>query len=141
MPGKVEQIIEDDPLIVAPCGINCSLCRAYVRDRNPCPGCRGGIENKAPTCFNCSIKNCKELATGGYQFCTSCASYPCAKLLHLDLRYRTRYRVSVIANLERIQAVGTDLFVAEEVEKWTCPECGERLCMHKPQCLNCGYTW
>jgi rubredoxin len=27
------------------------------------------------------------------------------------------------------------------VEKWTCPECGERLCMHKPQCLNCGYTW
>jgi predicted RNA-binding Zn-ribbon protein involved in translation (DUF1610 family) len=62
-------------------------------------------------------------------------------LLHLDLRYRTRYRVSVIANLERLQAVGASLFVDEEATKWSCPECGARLCMHKPQCLNCGYTW
>ena len=141
MPGKVEQIIEDDPLIIAPCGINCSLCRAYTRDRNPCPGCRGGVENKAPTCLNCAIKNCAELASAGDEFCYSCASFPCAKLLHLDHRYRTRYRVSVIANLERVQAVGADRFVEEEADQWACPECGERLCMHKPQCLNCGYTW
>jgi hypothetical protein len=141
MPGRVEQIIEDDPQIIAPCGINCSLCRGYTRDRNPCPGCRGGVENKAPTCLHCAIKNCEELAAGGYEFCYSCDSFPCAKLLHLDLRYRTRYRVSVIANLERIQSVGADRFVDDEAAKWACPECGERLCMHKPQCINCGYTW
>jgi len=141
LPSKVEKITEDDPLIIAPCGINCSLCRAYVRDRNPCPGCRGEASNKSNSCLNCAVKNCKELAAGGYQFCYSCASYPCAKLLHLDLRYRTRYRVGVIANLERLQAVGAGRFVDEEAAKWSCPQCGARLCMHKPQCLNCGCTW
>ena len=29
------------PDLIAPCGMNCSLCRAYGRERKPCPGCRG----------------------------------------------------------------------------------------------------
>ncbi len=27
--------------IIAPCGMNCSICMAYLRGKNKCPGCRG----------------------------------------------------------------------------------------------------
>jgi hypothetical protein len=26
--------------LVAPCGMNCGICRAYLREKNKCPGCR-----------------------------------------------------------------------------------------------------
>lgn len=87
------------------------------------------------------MKNCEELAAGGHEFCFSCDKYPCAELVHLDRRYRTKYAVSVIENLERIKAVGVKRFVAEEAARWSCAECGSRLCMHKPQCIHCGHTW
>jgi hypothetical protein len=41
MRTKVVRIQADDPEIISPSGLNCSLCRAYLRDRNACPGCRG----------------------------------------------------------------------------------------------------
>lgn len=141
MPGKILQIQAKDPTIVAPCGINCSLCRAYIRDREPCPGCRGSDGSKSNACLTCVIKNCRELAAGDHRLCNTCDKFPCVELLHLDKRYRTKYGVSVIANLERIKAVGVELFVIEETAKWSCPECGSLLCMHKPQCINCGHTW
>ena len=141
MPDKNEQIQVKDPNIIAPCGINCSLCRAYIRDRQPCPGCRGDDCHKSSMCIKCAIKNCGALTDGGYRFCYSCSQYPCRTLLHLDNRYRTRYGVSVIANLESIQAVGVNRFISEETSRWSCPECGSRLCMHKPQCVNCGFLW
>ena len=141
MPGNVVQIQVMDPLIIAPYGINCSLCRAYMRDRRPCPGCRGSETHKSNACLNCVIKNCAELAAGDHQFCYSCAQYPCAELLRLDTRYRTRYGVSVIANLESIRADGVGSFVEEEATRWTCQQCGARLCIHKPQCVNCGRPW
>ncbi len=135
------QIQPDDPLIIAPCGINCSLCRSYQRERLPCPSCRGGDTHKGKACLNCRIKNCEELNAEGLSFCFSCDRYPCKVESHLDERYRRRYGVSVLANLERIQAVGVTDFLGEEAAKWRCPECGARLCMHKPQCLTCGYSW
>jgi hypothetical protein len=129
----------DDTALIAPCGVNCSLCRTFIREHHPCPGCRGGDSNKSNACLTCAIKNCREFAGGGHQFCFSCAKYPCTELLHLEGRYRNKYRVSIIANLERIRTAGVKSFVADERIKWSCPECGSRLCMHKPQCVNCGH--
>ncbi len=141
MMPKVVQIGASNPAIIAPCGINCSLCRAYIRERQPCPGCRGVDERKSNACITCAIKNCKELAAGGFQFCSFCDKFPCADLKRLEKRYQTRYGVSVIANLQRIKTIGVERFLAEETAKWTCPECGSLLCMHKPQCVSCGHTW
>lgn len=127
--------------LIAPCGLNCGLCRAFFRDQNPCPGCRGGDGNKSNACLTCAIKHCGEISAGGHRFCFSCVKYPCSNLLHLDNRYRTKYEVSVIANLARIKAIGVEGHVAEEDAKWQCPKCVARLCMHKPQCVTCGHTW
>lgn len=137
----VVQIQASDPNIIAPCGINCSLCRAFLRDRKPCPGCRSGESNKSNDCLTCVIKNCKELAASRHPFCSLCAKYPCAELRHLDARYQTRYAVSIIENLARVQAIGVERFLAEEATRWSCPKCGSHLCMHRPLCINCGHLW
>ncbi len=129
-----------DVSLIAPCGINCRLCRAYGRERNPCPGCRAGCNFTSTSAIHCSV-HCEKLAAGEFRYCFECDEFPCKRLAHLDQRYRTRYAVSPIDNLNRIQANGIRQFVRSENEKWVCPECGAMLCMHIPQCPMCGYRW
>lgn len=128
-------------VLIAPCGLNCRLCRAYARDRNPCPGCRGDDTWKANACVTCKIKNCEKLVKGKLEYCFDCDEFPCALLDHLDKRYKTKYRTSVIDNLLSIKDFGIRNFIENENKKWTCPGCGAMLCMHKPDCLSCGYVW
>lgn len=35
--------------LIAPCGMNCSICMAYLREKNKCPGCRGNDIDKPIT--------------------------------------------------------------------------------------------
>jgi hypothetical protein len=117
------------------------LCIAYVRDRNPCPGCRVDDSVKRPTRWHCAIKKCGKMAERGAKYCAGCGDLPCDRLKHLDKRYRTKYGMSMIENLACIGESGVRKFIAKEKEKWTCPGCGELLCVHKPQCLSCGRAW
>ena len=126
--------------LIAPCGINCRLCRAYGRVQNPCAGCRTGNAFKSKSCFQCSV-HCEKLAAGAVRYCFECNEFPCKQLKHLDKRYRTRYATSPIENLDRIQANGIRKFIQNENEKWKCPKCGGMLCMHDPQCPSCGHVW
>ena len=130
-----------DPNLIAPCGIDCRLCYAYIREKNHCPGCRGDDLQKMKSCLACKIKNCEKLVEEDFKYCFECGSYPCDSLKKLDKRYRTKYGVNPFENLNTIQENGIDQFVEIEMTKWTCPECGTILCMHKPQCLTCGYDW
>lgn len=129
------------PFLLAPCGLSCRLCHAYVREKTVCPGCRAPDAGKAVSCLACKIKNCEKLAQGRFTFCFECDSFPCARVKHLDKRYRTRYATSPIANLLHIKEKGLQSFIELDNRRWTCPECGNMLCMHKPQCLACGYVW
>ncbi len=128
------------PNLIAPCGINCRLCRAYVRARNSCPGCRAGRVFTSEDGLHCSV-HCETLASGLVNYCFECGDFPCKRLLHLDKRYRTRYAASPLDNLASIQANGIRRFVQSENDKWACPRCGAVLCMHMPECLSCGYRW
>jgi len=101
--------------LIAPCGMNCAICKAYLRKRNPCHGCRDAEQNKPPTRFHCSLRIC-EKRTGA--FCYDCEDFPCKKLQHLDLRYRTRYGMSEIENLIFIRDRGIRKFLAYENERW-----------------------
>lgn len=135
------KLTKTNPTLIAPCGINCRLCRAYARDRKACPGCRGDDRFKLKTRVTCRIKNCEKIAKGGIKYCFSCSEFPCERLSHLDNRYRTNYGMSVIDNLMNIKQFGIRKFVRNENERWPCPECGGIICIHKPQCLSCGHTW
>lgn len=125
--------------LIAPCGMNCGLCIAYTRDRNPCPGCRGDDSTKPKTRVICRIKTCGKLEQGSAGFCFRCGTFPCERLKHLDKRYRTSYGMSMIDNLAQIQKFGVRGFMRNEQERWACPGCGRLLCVHKQQCLSCGH--
>ncbi|HME52706.1 MAG TPA: DUF3795 domain-containing protein [Candidatus Lokiarchaeia archaeon] len=128
----------EDGTLIAPCGINCGLCRAYLRVKKPCNGCRGGNTNKSNSCLNCKIKNCEILRENRHEYCHDCSEFPCKSVEHLDFRYRTRYHVSPIENLAVIKTQGTQHLLDQEKERWTCKECGGMICMHKGLCIKCG---
>ncbi len=125
-------------LIIAPCGMNCGICMAYLRDKNKCPGCRGEDTGKSKSCLNCNIKNCEELKNNHLEYCFSCAQFPCAGIKHLDKRYRMKYAMSMIENLENINILGIRKFIKNEKARWTCSECGGTFCVHKGYCSACG---
>lgn len=119
--------------------MDCAICMAYLRVKNKCPGCRGEATNKSNSCVNCIILNCDILKETGAKYCSAkCERYPCRRLKDLDKRYRTKYHMSMIENLESIQAIGIRAFVRNEKVRWACPECGGIICTHTGRCSRCG---
>ncbi len=128
--------------LIAPCGMTCALCSAYLARKYDlrkqgilriyCAGC-------LPRGKECAYlkKRCGRMLTQ-YRFCYECPDYPCDRLKHLDKRYRTRYHMSMIENLNFIKDHGMAEFIAEQQEKWQCPDCGDTICCHNGICFNCG---
>ncbi|MGA2915446.1 MAG: DUF3795 domain-containing protein [Sedimentisphaerales bacterium] len=124
--------------LIAACGMNCGVCRAYLREKNKCTGCRGSVTGKPISRIKCKIKTCKVFKNGKAKFCFQCDDFPCDSLKHLDKRYRTKYNMSMIENLENIKKAGIRKFLLNEKARWTCSHCGGTICVHKGFCLNCG---
>jgi hypothetical protein len=132
-----------DERLIAPCGMNCAVCSAYLAMQNDlkkhgvmktyCAGCR-------PRGKNCAFlkKACEKLGEGLVKYCFECADFPCRRLKGLDKRYRTFYRMSMIENLEYIRENGIKKLLAREEKKWKCPECGGVICCHNGICFSCG---
>ena len=128
--------------LIAPCGMNCSVCSNYLAMKNDlkkwgisksyCAGC-------LPRGKNCTFmkKNCDLLGNGLVRFCYECRDFPCKRLKALDKRYRTSYRLSMIENLESIKSNGMAEFLDNETEKWRCEKCGETICCHNGLCYHC----
>jgi hypothetical protein len=128
--------------LIAPCGMNCAVCSAFLAQKNDlkrhgvrrkyCAGCR-------PRGENCVFmkKSCERLGNGLVQYCYECTEYPCRRLKHLDARYRTNYHMSMIENLNSIKEKGMEQFLKREEEKWRCPECGGTISCHGGLCFKC----
>lgn len=126
-------------MLIAPCGMNCAICLGYLREEKKCPGCRAKDGRKPRYCAGCVISNCPTLEAGKLRFCSdACPKFPCRRLKDLDRRYRTRYGMSMLKNLERIRTSEIRRFVQEEKIRWTCRMCGSILCVHRRVCLKCG---
>lgn len=122
--------------LIAPCGMNCGICMAYPREKNHCPGCKGPDTNKPVSCVSCIIKNCEIIKKN--KFCYKCERYPCLRLKNLDKRYRTKYGMSMIENLENINKLGIREFVKNERIRWKCSKCGGTINVHRWKCFDCG---
>ncbi|MBT4484540.1 MAG: DUF3795 domain-containing protein [Candidatus Latescibacteria bacterium] len=127
--------------LIAPCGMNCRLCSAYIREKKACPGCYENDDNKSKSRAWCRIKKCEMIESGKSKYCFQCEQFPCTKMNHLDKRYRTKYGMSMIDNLENIKHSGIRNFIKQEKERWACSKCGEIICVHKENCIFCGYKW
>lgn len=143
------------PELIAPCGMNCALCRAYQFyqgdlnqhgfHRKYCPGCRPRWQG----CLHMK-DSCTLLGNNEVEFCFECPDYPCKRLKSLDQRYKTKYHMSMIVNLDLMKEAGMEAFLNQQAQDWTCPDCGGLICCHHGLCLSCdlevlmknkGYRW
>ncbi len=124
--------------LIAPFGMNCSICMAYLREKNKCNGCRAINTWNPKTRVNCRIKNCELLNSQDLEYCYQCANFPCSLINHLDKRYKTKYHMSMNENLKNIKSKGIVEFLHEEKERWTCKTCGGLINVHKGSCSRCG---
>ncbi|MGA1792332.1 MAG: DUF3795 domain-containing protein [Thermoplasmatota archaeon] len=127
-----------DPLLIAPCGLNCGTCRYHLKEKKPCPGCRSEDFDKPKTRFQCAIRNCETLKSNPSGFCYECNEFPCRDLARLAKRYRTKYYADVLENLRSIRETGLDRFMEEERRKWTCIKCQGAICVHTGLCSVCN---
>jgi len=123
--------------LIAPCGMNCGTCLAYLREKNRCCGCLIDTGHKTDACSRCIIKNCDMLAGTKPGFCYECETFPCKRLKQLDKRYRTKYKVSFIRNLLSIKEYGIKEYLRKEAGRWKCPHCGAVICVHRDHCITC----
>lgn len=120
--------------MIAPCGMNCALCAAYLRENNKCPGCRQMSEDAPKTCRQCRIRKCEKRSS---EYCFSCDEFPCDRLKHLDERYRSKYHMSEIDNLNEIKEIGIKKFLSNQEKQWKCPTCSGIISCHNGLCYNC----
>jgi hypothetical protein len=126
-----------DKFLIAPCGMNCGTCIAYLRDKNKCPSCRVYSADKAISIQRCIIPKCVHLDKTESKFCYECEKYPCKRVKQLDIRYRTKYNTSFIENLAMIKEKGVEKFLDFESKRRTCLNCGSVLSIHRDYCLTC----
>jgi hypothetical protein len=106
--------------MIAPCGMNCGICRGHLREKKKCLGCNDPDVNKPNYCLVCRIKHCEEMRLNQSNYCFACEKFPCARLKQLDKRYRTKYGMSMIENLNKIKETGIVEFLNAENQKWVC---------------------
>lgn len=132
--------IDTGNALIAPCGMNCSICMAYLREHHFCSGCRSHEGYQANHCSRCVIRNCSFLKETTSRFCYECTQFPCKRLIQLDNRYKFKYHMSMIQNLLMIKDHGLETFVQQERVRWKCPDCGGKRCVHRGYCLRCKST-
>ena len=129
------------PEMIAPCGLDCSVCELAHDKANPCPGCLGPDENKPSFCSKeCSVILCEKRKEKGYAYCDECPDYPCEEIKEKEKRYGSRYPLceSPMKNLRDIRELGMEMFLENERKQWTCKECGGVISVHSGACTACG---
>lgn len=131
-----------DTELIAPCGINCAICSAYLAYKNNIPNkkihnCRGcRARNKQCAFLKKRCKDGLKLLKGEVDFCFECNCYPCDRLEHLDERYRKKYGMSMIENLNEIKKTGLINFIKNQ-KKYECQKCGNLISIHNKKCFVC----
>ncbi len=132
------------PELIAPCGMNCGICKAYLAHTHDAPRKRGKVTHCAgciPRGKNCYVKRgCSKLRRHEIQSCSQCDTVPCIKLAHLDKRYRERYDMSMVENIKELKTKGMDAFLEDQQRKYRCPNCGKMICVHDRKCYSCGFV-
>ncbi len=129
------------PELIAPCGMNCGVCKAYLAYTHKIPKARGKVTHCIgcrPRMKNCFIKRgCRKLSDQQIQFCHDCADMPCKNLERVERRYKERYSTSLVANLKMLREIGMKQFLCVQEDRFKCPNCGDVVSVHGGQCFTC----
>jgi hypothetical protein len=132
------------PDIVAPCGMNCGVCKAYLAYSRKVPYKKGEVYHCAGCLArnkNCAFikRDCEKIRKKQIRFCHECADMPCKELSKLDEYYRAHYGMSMVENQETIREKGMAEFLKSQIERYRCPTCGDVVSVHNGKCYKCGY--
>ena len=130
--------------LIAPCGMNCNICSAYLAYSRDIPKIRGKINH----CSGCRIRNkfcafikksctTKLVTKNKITYCFECHLFPCDQLKKIDNRYQTRFNTSFIENLNYIKQNGAQKFLKQQQKKFQCPECKGTINIHSRKCVDC----
>ena len=132
----VVAFIELQPQDIAPCGVNCQACSAYLDSKKPCHGCRVPdtlITRKS--CKNCKKRNCA--FEKGLTWCFECESFPCVHIKSLNKRYQKCYNINLISNGVCARE-DMDSFLEAQTKRFTCIFCGGTIDQHNQRCSICA---
>jgi hypothetical protein len=130
--------------LIAPCGINCGVCKAYLAYSRGVPKKKGQVSH----CTGCQVrdkqcafikKDCEKLRKKQIRFCYQCTDMPCDHLAKLDKHYMARYGLSMVENLKILKEKGVEAFLKGQAEKYRCPSCGDVVSVHDGKCYKCGF--
>ncbi len=128
--------------LIAPCGMNCSVCSKYLSyknnlNRSQCPGCRPSNKKCTYLFDKCSGINNGLKINATTKFCFECDQYPCKQINRMDARYRSNYKMSVKENLEYISKSGLGEFLNTQYVEHQCSTCSELISIHNRKCFKC----
>ncbi len=126
-----------DPMMFAPCGMNCQVCYQHSDHPKPCGGCHSRSLQKPKHCRNCPIRECtvkKDLS-----YCYECLEYPCKSIKNLEKSYITRYGASLIQNSCFVKEKGLAAFMKQQKAAYPCPACGGILSLQDGRCSDCRW--
>lgn len=126
--------------MIAPCGLDCTICSQAQVEGNPRLGCNGPDENKLEFCVKrCGIILCQKRRENGYKYCDECPDYPCEDVMEKETRYTSQYplKESPLENLRMIRERGMEAFLERERQQWTCKKCGKPVSVHTGLCSGC----
>ena len=125
--------------LIAPCGMNCQICIGFFgytmsgnKRKTKCIGCK--LTGKS--CAHLK-KYCRKLTKDEIEYCYQCNDFPCKQLQKIDDKYRERFDMSMIENLEYIKKNGMEKFLQKQEDKYKCPKCGGVVCVHNSNCYSC----
>ena len=114
--------------------MNCALCQTFQGKGIVCPGCGENVTRTS--CRKCSIRLCGQKT----RFCFTCSQYPCARLKRLDKRYRLKYGMSMLDNLNLLKEQGMEALLAQQRAAHTCPGCaGPEPCIKVRACTAAAH--
>ena len=136
--------------LLAPCGLYCGVCAIYIADRDDnlkfkekltdlygvgmeelhCKGCLSDEVFKY--CEVCPIRECTR--EKGYEGCNECDDFPCKFVEDFPLPVGKKV---ILRAVPEWRALGTELWVEEELERYHCHECGYPLFRGAKRCRNC----
>lgn len=124
-----------DPVMFAPCGMNCMACYKHCYHKKPCAGCLNSDAGKPEHCRRCKIKDC--VGARGLTYCHQCPDHPCLLIKNLEKSYNKRYRASLTAQSAFVRRHGLARFMEIQKERYTCPACGGVISLHDRECSEC----
>ena len=153
-----------NPDFVSPCGLYCGVCAIHIahRDKNQkfkerlAELYKGGVAGKGalPNCENltaddiqcngclsdepfmhcrqCEIRACAQKK--GYIGCHQCADFPCRHVENFPMNVGKKV---ILRTIPYWREVGTEKWIQEEEDRYTCPQCANKVFRGAVRCNQC----